>query len=69
MKQYCIYTQDPLYARVAQDLVNCGVTLNFHLNRTRFYLSSLNARHLVLLLKYSTNIHCIEHERDHALGR
>ena len=69
MKQYCIYTRDPQYVTIAQELRDSGVTLDIHLNRIRFCLSSLNARHIVLMLKYSTNIHCIEHERDHVLGR
>lgn len=70
MRHYCIYTSQ-LTGSVLADLHLYGAArIETHLGRTRFWLDiSTTPSHAVFFLKYSSLLHDITHETDHALGR
>jgi hypothetical protein len=68
MHHYCVYTHDPRFLDVLVQLRSLEITLEPHINRTRFYLNPETVEHFTLLLAYSDSIHCIDHESDHAIG-
>ena len=69
MKQYCVYTSDPCFAAVLRFIHVHGLTCEVHANRTRFWVNPHSRAHTVLQLCYSLNIHSVDHELDHTLGR
>lgn len=70
MRHYCIYTSQ-LTGSVLADLhLYSADRIETHLGRTRFWLDiDSNPAHAVFFLKYSSLIHDISHETDHALGQ
>jgi hypothetical protein len=70
LRHYCIYTSQ-LSVAVLQDLqLYSAANIEHHLGRTRFWLDiETSPAHALFILKYSTLIHNIDHETDHALGQ
>ena len=67
MNHYCIYTRD-LTTEFAQDVELHGILFETHLNRSRLWLSESDPVHVLFYLKWSTVLHSVDHEQDHALG-
>lgn len=68
-KQFCIYTRDFAQCKgIFKDLHTHNIAYEAHINRTRFWLHSELALHQKFYIRYSTLIHCVDHETNHSLG-
>jgi len=69
MQQYCVYTRDFSHTQgLFTVLDHFDISIEPHINRTRFWLDLEDANHMYVYMRYSSYIHCIAHETDHALG-
>ena len=67
MIHYCAYTRD-ITSDFFEDIKLHNILFDPHLNRTRLWLSESDPVHQLFYLRWSTLLHNIEHEQDHALG-
>lgn len=68
-KQFCIYTKDfkqtPGLFRAFREY---DIVYEPHINRTRFWLHSDRPLHQKFYIRFSTHVHCVDHETDHTTG-
>jgi hypothetical protein len=68
MKQYCVFTQDPMCKEVFAWVSNNNLQFEMHLNRTRFWVPD-GPLHTEFLLRYSTICPEVDPNEDLQLGR
>lgn len=62
MREYCVYSRDPNFAAVIEWLQHRNITVDLHLNRTRFWLKE--AQLVELLLQYAGSIYTVLPDDD-----
>jgi len=68
VQHFCIYVED-ITVEFIQDVKTHSILFEAHLRRWRLWLSESDPVAVMFYLRWSSVLHNIDHEQDHALGR